>query len=33
MKTSIKIIVERHPDEFVAYPMGLNGMIAGQGDT
>ena len=30
---SIKIIVEKHPDGYVAYPLGLKGVIVGQGDT
>ena len=30
---SIKIIVERHADGFVAYPLGLKGVVVGQGDT
>lgn len=29
----IKIIVERHDDGFVAYPLGLKGGVIGQGDT
>ena len=29
----IKIIVERHKDGFVAYPLGIKGGIAGQGET
>ncbi|OIP71528.1 MAG: hypothetical protein COZ07_02160 [Candidatus Infernicultor aquiphilus] len=29
----IKIIVEKHPDGYVAYPLGLKGVIVGQGDT
>ena len=29
----IKIIVEKHPDGFVAYPLGLKGVVVGQGDT
>jgi predicted RNase H-like HicB family nuclease len=29
----IKIIVEKHEDGFVAYPLGLKGGIAGEGDT
>lgn len=33
MKHSIKIVVERHSDGFVAYPIGLNGVVVGQGDT
>jgi len=30
---SIKIIVEKHPDGYVAYPLGMKGAIVGQGDT
>ena len=29
----IKIIVERHPDGYVAYPLGLKGVVVGEGDT
>ena len=29
----IKIIVEKHPDGYVAYPLGLKGIIVGEGDT
>jgi predicted RNase H-like HicB family nuclease len=28
-----KIIVEKHPDGYVAYPIGLKGIVIGQGDT
>lgn len=28
-----KIIVEKYPDGFVAYPFGLKGVVVGQGDT
>ncbi len=28
-----KIIVEKHPDGFVAYPLGLKGVVVGQGDS
>jgi predicted RNase H-like HicB family nuclease len=28
-----KIIVEKHADGYVAYPLGLNGVVVGQGDT
>lgn len=28
-----KIIVEKQPDGFVAYPLGLKGVVVGQGDT
>ena len=30
---SIKIIVEKHPDGYVAYPLGIKGVVVGQGDT
>ncbi|MBD2544101.1 type II toxin-antitoxin system HicB family antitoxin [Planktothricoides raciborskii] len=32
MKNS-KIIVEKHPDGYVAYPLGIKGVVVGQGDT
>ena len=28
-----KIIVEKHPDGYVAYPLGLKGIVVGEGDT
>ena len=28
-----KILVEKHPDGYVAYPLGLKGVVIGQGDT
>jgi len=28
-----KIIVEKHPDGYVAYPLGMKGVIVGEGDT
>jgi len=28
-----KILVEKHADGYVAYPLGLKGVIVGQGDT
>ena len=28
-----KIIVEKHPDGYVAYPLGLKGVVVGKGDT
>ncbi len=31
--SQIKVIVEKHPDGFVAYPLGLKGVVVGQGDT
>ena len=29
----IKIIVEKHEDGYVAYPLGIKGGVAGEGDT
>lgn len=29
----MKIIIEHHPDGYAAYPLGLKGVIVGQGDT
>ncbi|MCX5859649.1 MAG: type II toxin-antitoxin system HicB family antitoxin [Proteobacteria bacterium] len=28
-----KIIVEKHPEGYVAYPLGLKGIVVGEGDT
>jgi len=28
-----KIVVEKHPDGYVAYPLGLKGVVVRQGDT
>jgi predicted RNase H-like HicB family nuclease len=33
MNREIKIIVEKHSDGYVAYPLGLKGVIVGEGDT
>lgn len=30
---SIKIIVEKHPDGYVAYPLGVKGVVVGEGDS
>lgn len=30
---SIKVIVEQHEDGFVAYPVGMNGVVVGEGNT
>jgi len=30
---NLKIIVEKHPDGYVAYPLGLQGAVVAQGDT
>lgn len=29
----IKIIVEKHSDGYVAYPLGIKGIVVGEGDT
>ena len=31
--TQFKIIVEKYPDGYVAYPLGLKGVIVGEGNT
>jgi predicted RNase H-like HicB family nuclease len=28
-----EIIVERHPDGYVAYPLGIRGVVVGEGET
>lgn len=28
-----KVVVEKHSDGFVAYPLGMKGIVVGQGDT
>lgn len=33
MNRKLKIIVERHEDGYVAYPIGLKGVVVGGGDT
>jgi len=30
---TLKIIVEKHPDGYVAYPLGLKGVVVAEGDT
>ena len=30
---NLKVIVEKHPDGYVAYPLGVKGVVVGQGDT
>lgn len=29
----LKVIIEKHPDGYVAYPLGLKGVVVGQGDS
>ncbi|MCP4683030.1 MAG: type II toxin-antitoxin system HicB family antitoxin [Desulfobacterales bacterium] len=33
MKKQFKIIVEKHSDGYVAYPLGLKGVVVSEGDT
>lgn len=33
MVKQVKVIVEKHPDGYVAYPLGLKGVVAGEGDS
>ena len=28
-----ELLVEKHPDGYVAYPLGIKGVVVGQGDT
>jgi hypothetical protein len=28
-----EIVVEKHPDGYVAYPIGMKGVVVGEGDT
>jgi len=30
---SVKIIVEKHPDGYVAYPLRVKGVVVGEGDS
>ncbi|PAX45801.1 type II toxin-antitoxin system HicB family antitoxin, partial [Brunnivagina elsteri] len=29
----IKIIIEKHPDGYIAYPLGIQGVVVGESDT
>ena len=33
MVRQVKIVVEKNPDGYVAYPLGLKGVVIGEGDT
>jgi len=33
MPKPLKIIVEKHPDGYIAYPLGMKGVVIGEGDT
>jgi predicted RNase H-like HicB family nuclease len=30
---NFKVVVEKHPDGYIAYPPGLKGIVVGEGDT
>jgi predicted RNase H-like HicB family nuclease len=30
--THLKVVIEKHPDDYIAYPLGLKGVIVGQGE-
>lgn len=30
---TIKIIIEKHPDGYVGYPLGFKGIVVGEGDS
>ncbi len=30
---SLKILIEKHPDSYVAYPLGLKGVVVGEGNS
>lgn len=30
---SLELVVEKHSDGYIAYPLGLKGVVVGQGDT
>ena len=32
MNRQFKIVVEKHPDGYIAYPLGLKGVVVGEGD-
>jgi hypothetical protein len=33
MSVSVKLVVEKHPDTYVAYPLGIEGVVVGEGPT
>jgi predicted RNase H-like HicB family nuclease len=33
MSKPLKIIVEKHPDGYIAYPLGMKGVVIGEGNT
>ncbi|PKO21062.1 MAG: hypothetical protein CVU38_16770 [Chloroflexi bacterium HGW-Chloroflexi-1] len=33
MFRQFKVVVEKHPDGYVAYPLGIHGIVVGEGDS
>ena len=33
MRKDLKLIVEKHADGYVAYPLGMKGVVVGEGET
>lgn len=33
MLKQIKVVVEKHADGYLAYPLGMKGIVVGEGDT
>jgi predicted RNase H-like HicB family nuclease len=33
MRKDVKLIVEKHADGYVAYPLGIKGVVVGEGET
>lgn len=33
MQRAVKIVVEKHSDGYVAYPLGVQGVVVGEGNT
>ena len=33
MEKQFKVVVEKHPDGYVAYPLGIRGVVIGQGES
>ncbi len=33
MTKQFKVLVEKHPEGYIAYPLGMKGIVVGEGDT
>lgn len=33
MRKDLKLVVEKHSDGYVAYPLGMKGVVVGEGET